>query len=56
MPLDDLRHPVDRSELFGFLDARAAAMPWIMLSYAIEHLGADQRARIRSIPRADLAR
>ena len=54
--LREAGHRVDRSELLGFLDARAAAMPRTMLSYAIEHLDADQRARFRAIPRADLAR
>ncbi|WP_409047498.1 DNA alkylation repair protein [Microbacterium sp. HA-8] len=42
---------VDRGELMAFLDEHADAMPRTMLSYATEHLGPDERARLRAIPR-----
>jgi 3-methyladenine DNA glycosylase AlkD len=38
---------VSREALTGFLDAHAAAMPRIMLSYATEHLDPADRARYR---------
>ena len=40
---------VSREALTGFLDAHAAAMPRTMLSYAIEHLSPDDRARYRAM-------
>jgi len=40
---------VSREALTGFLDAHAAAMPRTMLSYAIEHLSPDERARYRAM-------
>jgi 3-methyladenine DNA glycosylase AlkD len=42
---------VDRSALTGFLDAHAGRMPRTMLSYATEHLTAEERATYRAIPR-----
>jgi len=40
---------VSRDTLAGFLDTHAAAMPRTMLSYAIEHLSPDERARYRAM-------
>jgi len=40
---------VSRDTLTGFLDAHAAAMPRIMLSYATEHLDPADRARYRAM-------
>jgi len=40
---------VSREALTGFLVAHAAAMPRTMLSYAIEHLSPDDRARYRAM-------
>jgi len=40
---------VSREALTGFLGAHAAAMPRTMLSYAIEHLSPDDRARYRAM-------
>lgn len=42
---------VDPALLTGFLDQHAGAMPRTMLSYAVEHLTAAQRAHYRSRPR-----
>lgn len=42
---------VDRGLLLAFLDQHAGAMPRTMLSYAIEHLTAQQRAAYRALPR-----
>ena len=43
---------VDRATCsLGFLDEHAAAMPRTMLSYATEHLTAEERARYRAVPR-----
>ncbi|WP_460631320.1 DNA alkylation repair protein [Leifsonia lichenia] len=39
---------VDRDALLAFLDGHAAAMPRTMLSYATEHLSAEQRADYRA--------
>ncbi|KRC47159.1 DNA alkylation repair protein [Leifsonia sp. Root227] len=39
---------VDRDALLAFLDEHAAEMPRTMLSYATEHLGAEQRADYRA--------
>ena len=39
---------VSRDVLLGFLDAHAAQMPRTMLSYATEHLDADERVRYRA--------
>ena len=39
---------VDRGLLIGFLDANAERMPAVMLSYATEHLSADERAAYRA--------
>lgn len=39
---------VDRGLLIGFLDENAHRMPAVMLSYATEHLGADERAAYRA--------
>ena len=39
---------VDRDVLLAFLDEHAAAMPRTMLSYATEHLSAEQRAYYRA--------
>ncbi|GII94055.1 DNA alkylation repair protein [Sinosporangium siamense] len=38
----------DRPRLLAFLDRHAAAMPRTMLSYAIEHLTADEKATYRA--------
>ena len=38
----------DRAALLTFLDQHASRMPRIMLTYAIEHLDADQKADYRS--------
>lgn len=38
----------DRGALLAFLDEHAAEMPRIMLTYAIEHLDAEQKADYRS--------
>ena len=40
---------VDRDVLLGFLDAHAARMPRTALSYATEHLTAEERARYRAM-------
>ena len=40
---------VSREQLTGFLDAHAARMPRMMLSYATEHLDPDERARYRAM-------
>ena len=40
---------VSRETLTGFLDRHAAAMPRTMLSYATEHLDAEDRARYRAM-------
>ena len=40
---------VSRDVLLGFLDAHAAQMPRTMLSYATEHLDADERVRYRAM-------
>ncbi|MCS5735481.1 DNA alkylation repair protein [Herbiconiux daphne] len=40
---------VDRALLLGFLDDYAARMPRTMLSYATEHLDAEQRRHYRSL-------
>lgn len=40
---------VSREALTGFLDAHAAAMPRTMLSYATEHLDAEERRRYRAL-------
>jgi 3-methyladenine DNA glycosylase AlkD len=40
---------VSRPTLTGFLDRHAAAMPRTMLSYATEHLDAEDRARYRAM-------
>lgn len=42
---------VDPTLLTGFLDQHAGAMPRTMLSYAVEHLTAQQRAYYRGLPR-----
>lgn len=41
---------VDRALLIGFLDENAGRMPRTMLSYATEHLDAEQRAHYRALP------
>jgi 3-methyladenine DNA glycosylase AlkD len=40
---------VDRALLIAFLDDNAARMPAVMLSYATEHLSADERAGYRAL-------
>ncbi|WP_460519481.1 DNA alkylation repair protein [Humibacter antri] len=40
---------VDRDLLIGFLDANAQRMPAVMLSYATEHLGPDERSAYRAL-------
>jgi len=40
---------VDRDALTGFLDEYAARMPRTMLSYATEHLTAEERAAYRAM-------
>ena len=40
---------VSREVLTGFLDTHAAAMPRTMLSYAVEHLDPEDRARYRAM-------
>lgn len=47
---------VDRQLLLGFLDAHAAQMPAVMLSYAAEHLSPEQRAHYRALRRAGAGR
>ncbi|MCU1640634.1 MAG: hypothetical protein JWN03_909 [Nocardia sp.] len=47
--LREIGKRVDRAILTGFLDAHAAAMGRTALSYATEHLLADQRAHYRSL-------
>ena len=42
---------LDVDLLRAFLDQHAGAMPRTMLSYATEHLTADERARYRAVPR-----
>jgi 3-methyladenine DNA glycosylase AlkD len=42
---------VDRSLLTGFLDEYAARMPRTMLSYACEHLTAEERSHYRALAR-----
>lgn len=43
---------VSHAELVAFLDEHAGAMSRTTLSYASEHLDADERARLRNIPRS----
>jgi 3-methyladenine DNA glycosylase AlkD len=40
---------VSSEALTGFLDRHAAAMPRMMLSYATEHLDAEDQARYRAM-------
>ncbi|KQX07558.1 DNA alkylation repair protein [Leifsonia sp. Root60] len=40
----------DRPALLAFLDAHAGAMPRVMLSNALEHLDAAEKAHYRSLP------
>ncbi|GAA2033714.1 DNA alkylation repair protein [Agromyces tropicus] len=47
--LRELGARVDRGELEAFLEANAARMPRTMLSYATEHLPAEERARYRAM-------
>ncbi|MET9492663.1 DNA alkylation repair protein [Nocardia sp. NPDC006630] len=47
--LREIGKRVDRSILTGFLDAHAPAMGRTALSYATEHLPAEQRAHYRSL-------
>ena len=47
--LREIGKRVSREQLTGFLDARAAAMPRTMLSYATEHLDPAERAKYRSM-------
>ena len=46
--LRELGKRVDRVALLGFLDEYASRMPRTMLSYATEHLSADERAAYRA--------
>ncbi len=43
----------DRSPLLRFLDQHAAAMPRVLLRYAIEHLGSEQRAHYMKLKTAE---
>jgi len=47
--LRELGKRVDRDALTGFLDEYAARMPRTMLSYATEHLTAEERAAYRAM-------
>jgi hypothetical protein len=47
--LREIGKRVDPGILRGFLDAHAARMPRTMLSYATEHLSADERAAYRAL-------
>jgi 3-methyladenine DNA glycosylase AlkD len=42
---------IDRALLIRFLDEHAARMPRVTLSYATEHLTAEQRTAYRALPR-----